>query len=143
MRHVVIAALLIALAVHAAAQPAARPAFDVASIKANKSGDNSMFVNILPGGRFMVRNATLRELVQAAYQFQYQAFQILGGAGWIDTERFNIDAKADGTFSPAQVSAMVQNLLADRFHLVLRSETQQLPTYALVVARSDARPGSL
>lgn len=131
MRHAAIALLVLGVAARVASQQPRPLKFDVSSIKVNRSGDNSMFVNILPGGGFIARNATLRELVQAAYQFEFQLFQIVGGDGWIDRDRFNVDAKADGTFSPAETSVMVQAMLADRFRVVSRREARQLPVFVL------------
>ena len=37
---------------------------------------------------------------------------------------------------------MMQSLLRDRFKLVFHAEKRELPTYALVVARSDGKIGS-
>jgi uncharacterized protein (TIGR03435 family) len=122
--------------------PPAAPTFEVASVKPNQSGGAGMSVQILPGGRYMASNATLRALVQASYDFEFQDFQILGGGGWIDAEHFDIDARAGGNPPPRQVSAMVRTLLADRFKLSLQRETRELPIYALVSARSDGTLGS-
>ena len=36
---------------------------------------------------------------------------------------------------------MLQSLLEERFHLTIHCETQQLPIYTLVLARSDGRLG--
>ena len=41
--------------------------FEVASVKANKSGDNRIGIGFQPGGRFRATNVPLRELISAAY----------------------------------------------------------------------------
>ena len=74
------------------------PAFEVASVKPNKSGDGDSRLGIQPGGRFIATNVSLRMLIRSAYQLQ--EFQIVGGPGWIDSERFDIMAKAEGDFPP-------------------------------------------
>ena len=95
-------------------------------------------------------NATLREVLRVAYHLQ--DFQITGGPRWIASERFDIAAKAEGELPPlpavwptdgppAPVFLMVRSLLADRFKLIVHSETRETPVYALVMARTDRRPG--
>ena len=125
----------------AAQSPGAAPTFEVASVKPNRSGDGGIFFNILPGGRFRVINSTTREIIRAAYQFEFQPFQIVGGPDWIDVDRFDVEARSEGNPAPEQVSSMVRTLLADRFKLLLRKETRELPIYALVAARGDRRLG--
>ena len=57
------------------------------------------------------------------------------------SRRFDIAATAPQGTSPANVKLMLQDLLADRFKLVIRRETRDRPIYALVAARSDKRLG--
>jgi hypothetical protein len=60
---------LIAVASGAAQQGAPVPAFEAASVKPNTSGDGTRGrVDLQPGGRFTATNATLRQLIQSAYQ---------------------------------------------------------------------------
>jgi len=144
--HRVLALILAALSFGAAARaqaPAtagqARPAFEVASIKRNTSGSDSASVRGLPGGRLTVTNNTLRNIIRNAYALQN--FQIIGGPDWINVDRWDVVAKAEGDAPPQQMIQMVQTLLADRFKLVVRRETREMPIYALVVARSDGTLG--
>jgi uncharacterized protein (TIGR03435 family) len=118
----------------------AHPAFEVASIKPNNSGGNSMGAMAQPGGRFGAQNVPLRFLIGAAYSVK--DFQIVAdGSSWIDSDRYDITAKApDGTangFEPMR--PMLQSLLADRFKLALHRETKELPVYDLVAARSGLK----
>ena len=114
------------------AQP--RPAFEVSTIKPNHSDDHRMMIRPAPGGRFNASNVTLKLLMTVAYRIQDD--QISGGPGWIDSDRFDIVAKAEGNATSDQVLLMLQTLLEDRFKLKLRRETKDLPMYALVVARN-------
>jgi uncharacterized protein (TIGR03435 family) len=128
---------------------AAGPAFEVASIKPNNSGDGRVMFANQPGGRFTATNITLKLLIRNAYQLQ--DFQIVGGPNWITSDRFDIVAKAeDGTpaetpsldrTGPSRVQMMMRALLAERFQLVVHNETRELPIYALVLARSDGKLG--
>lgn len=115
---------------------AQQPAFDVASIKPNASGDHRIMFRMAPGGAFNVTGANLRMLIMQAYDVK--DFQITGGPSWLASDRWDINAKADGL--PAQVpretmQAMMQGLLADRFQLKLHKESKELPAYALVAGK--------
>jgi uncharacterized protein (TIGR03435 family) len=118
---------------------AALPAFEVASVKPNTSGGPGMRIGFQPGGRFTASNMTLREMIRIAYQVQ--PFQLTGGPGWIDSERFDVTAKAEGDVPPAQMWLMMRTLVAERFNVAVRHETREMPIYALVLARSDGRMG--
>jgi uncharacterized protein (TIGR03435 family) len=112
----------------------ARPAFEVASIKRNNSGSDSASVRG-QAGRVAITNNPLRNIIRNAWGLQ--GFQIVGGPDWINTERWDIVAKAEGNPRSPEMMAMVQNLLADRFKLVVHRETREMPIYALVFARAD------
>jgi uncharacterized protein (TIGR03435 family) len=51
---------------------------------------------------------------------------------WAETEKFDIDASADGTPAPADIVLMLQSLLADRFGLATHRERRPMPVYSLV-----------
>ncbi len=134
------------------AQSAGNPTFDVASVKPNHSNDEEPSRVVLPGGRYTATNVTLRTLVKSAYGLHDN--QLVGGPNWIDRERFDVIAKAEGYTIPSafrdQARLMLRPLLAERFKLVVRRERRDLPVYALVLAkvgggfgpqvrRSDAR----
>jgi uncharacterized protein (TIGR03435 family) len=128
------------------AQEAAVPTFEVASVKPNKSGEPMIRFGLLPGGRFNAVNVPARQLIVFAYA-PLQAFQIEGGPGWINSDRFDVTAKAEGNVPPAApnqpgpIPMMMRALLAERFKLKVHTETKEMPTYALVLARSDGRLG--
>ena len=121
-------------------------AFEVASVRVNTSSPQGRVFRQQPGGRFEVTNMPLRDLIQFAYQVRN--FQVEGGPDWIGTTSFDIVAKAPGEIppvAPGQTSAymlMMRTLLAERFKLVVRDETREMPIYALTLARSDGKLGS-
>jgi uncharacterized protein (TIGR03435 family) len=141
MRARLLSALLSALVLSAAAPAirAQRPSFEAASIKRNVSGSDNAFVRAQPGGRLSVGNNSLWNIIRNAYRLQ--GFQIVGGPDWITTERWDIVAKGEGDPAPPQLLVMLQNLLADRFKLVVRREMRDSPIYALILARPDGRLG--
>ena len=79
------------------------PVFDVVSIKPNTSGDTRVTNTVQPGGRYTATNITLRQLIRDAYRVQ--EFQIVGGPGWTNSDRFDIVAKAEGNPSVGQMDA--------------------------------------
>jgi uncharacterized protein (TIGR03435 family) len=78
-------------------------------------------------------------IIQQAYRIS--AYQLVGGPSWIDTERFDIVARAPEGSRPDQMPLMVRGLLAERFKLKIRGEMRDVPIYALVLARSDGKLG--
>jgi len=117
----------------------ARRQFEVASIRKNNSGPPRVFA-FRPGGRFIATNVTLTDIIVMAYGTR--RIQMRGGPDWIDSDRFNIAAKADegeAEFKREQLVGMVQALLEDRFKLVLHRETEERTVYALVVGKSPPK----
>jgi uncharacterized protein (TIGR03435 family) len=119
------------------------PAFDTASVKPNKSGDEERLIRLDPGGGLTVVNMQLRYLITWAYQIQN--FQLDGGPDWIASDRFDMVAKPErevpSTGGQDARRMMLRTLLADRFKLVMHKETKELPIFELVVAREDGRLG--
>lgn len=115
-----------------------RGAFDAASVKRSDTAEPGGGVGLRRGG-YAATNALLRTIVAHAHEMK-RAF-VLGGPDWIDSERYDISARASGDPTEEELYAMVRGLLTDRFRLVVHEETRQLPVYALVLARSDGRLG--
>ncbi len=80
---------------------------------------------------------TLKGLICAAYQVK--DFQVTGGPKWIDADRFDINAKAEGAANDTQLKDMLQTLLAERFQLVFHHEEKIAPSYALVLIKSGLK----
>src|SRR5579884_2169493 len=129
---------------------AGNPKFEVASIKPSNSDVHRVSVMFAPGGRFVATNLTVKMLMRNAYKLQ--EFQISGAPGWMDSDRFDIEAKAEAEamdprkMTPQERDAdmerrrlMLQSLLADRFGLKFHKETKEMPVYALVVAKNGPK----
>jgi uncharacterized protein (TIGR03435 family) len=116
----------------------AAASFDVASVKPNKDGGPSS-VRVTPGGMLSVTNNNLRNIIRNAWNISND--QIVGGPDWLDSDRFDITAKASRPFSQDEARGMLKALLAERFGLVTRNETRELPVYVLVLARKDGALG--
>ena len=112
--------------------------FEVASIKPGDPAARGMRVRIAPGGRYTAENVTAKLLIQQA--FNIKEFQISGGPGWIDSERYVIEAKAEGATGRVDaLRPMLQKLLADRFQFVFHRETKEGQVYALVVGKNGPK----
>ncbi|HVW09659.1 MAG TPA: TIGR03435 family protein [Bryobacteraceae bacterium] len=106
--------------------------FDAASVKPNHLEDHIVSIDVGPGGRFVARGYTLKLLIQQAYEIK--GFQILGGASWLDVDRFDISARGRANATRHQVNQMLQSLLAERFGLKLHAVQSEMPGFALEVA---------
>src|SRR3954447_4745190 len=122
------AALMTAVSQSGRAQ---KPSFEVISVKLNTTGRNASIAS-QPGGRFVASQTTLRRLLQFAYRGNQD---FVGGPEWLDTDRWDIEAKAADGAAPARAglldfavpdttALMVQSLLEDRFRLVTHTETR-------------------
>jgi uncharacterized protein (TIGR03435 family) len=104
-----------------------------------------------PGGRFTATNISLKALIHFAYGVQ--DFQISGGPAWLESDKYDVEAKAEGSSEGDMRSMseeqrqleldkrklMMQALLAERFRLVLHKESKEAPIYALVVAKNGPK----
>jgi len=133
-------------------QSAAAPVFDVAAIHVyNPQPHEGSHIWSSPSdGHFKAQNVILKGLIHWA--FDMPETRILDAPGWVGTTRFSVDATADSSVDEGmhnltsqaallQKKKMVQALLADRFKLVVHTETRELPLYELVVAKGGAKLG--
>ena len=91
-------------------------------------------------GYYIALNASLSRLIQDAYRVE--PFQIANVPEAIADARFDLEASVPTGTPTSRIPSMARELLAREFQLRLRSETRQLPGYALVVLREDRRLGS-
>ncbi|HUB80455.1 MAG TPA: M56 family metallopeptidase [Bryobacteraceae bacterium] len=132
------AVLLAAAAIGLYAQETPRPTFQVASVKLNTDNPPNRMQRPLPGGRWSARNASVAMMIVTAYKVQH--YQVVGGPPWMESEGFDIEAKADADAKAPQLLLMLQSLLADRFKLALHRESRELPVYNLVPAKGSFSP---
>jgi uncharacterized protein (TIGR03435 family) len=86
--------------------------------------------------RIRYSDMNLRYLVMAAYRIG--SFQ-LSGPAWLDGKTFDVDATLPPGTTRAQLRAMLQNLLIERFRLALHREQRVMPTYTLIVGKNGPR----
>src|SRR5579863_4203558 len=128
-KHMLATAVLASIAAaQAFAQTApARPEFEVASVKPNKSGDPPSSNNPLGpgnvyspyGGYFQANNFPLYTYILFAWKIMGNQEQFLRPQmpEWVMTEHFDIQARAEGNPDKDRMRLMMRSLLADRFKL--------------------------
>ena len=111
-------------------------AFEAASIKPTKALDNHTTFHSTPGMLTMT-GYTLRALIVEAYNVG--SFQVLGGPQWMDDDRYDIVARAEGPARWPAIRPLLQTLVDERFKLVVHRDSRPYPGYALVVAKKGLR----
>jgi uncharacterized protein (TIGR03435 family) len=135
------------------AQQTATPKFEVASIRPCGRGDSGGGGDTKGGGgnvspgRLTRTCQSLAGLINAAYVLfagdrldRWSRMPISGGPNWINSERYDINAKADGNPSQEMMQGpMLRALLEDRFKLKIHRETREVPVYALIVNKGGLK----
>jgi uncharacterized protein (TIGR03435 family) len=128
----------------AIAQPQAAPtssppaAFDVADVHTSPyvrfpfmDGGN------LAGDRYILQQATMTEIIAAAYNLDPTNVQ--GGPSWLDWDHFDIMAKAPPATPRSTIQLMLQSLLAQRFNLVVHTGSAPLPAFVLTAPKGKTK----
>ncbi|MGH9240793.1 MAG: TIGR03435 family protein [Vicinamibacterales bacterium] len=122
------------------------PVFAVVSVK-RSTGDLSGRLNsstILTGqpGRLVITNMTVRGIIRNAYGiFIPKRNDVIGGPGWIDDERWDVEAIVEGDQAQARKLLMLRRLLVERFKLLIHREARRQETFVLVMDQRDGKPG--
>ena len=140
MRTLAALSLVVAGTVNLLAQAPA-PAFDVASVKENRSASSVSSISGPRPGQFTITNTPLRFILLEA--FGLLDHQLIGAPDWTTTARFDITAAFPQGSEPGRDwRPMLQKVLIDRFRLTVHRETREVPTYDLVLARRDGTLGA-
>jgi uncharacterized protein (TIGR03435 family) len=91
----------------------------------------------LRGDRLVYHQATMLDLISAAHGLDPGL--VSGGPAWLETNRFEIIAKAPSTTSKDNVKLMFQSLLAERFKLVVHNGTAPVPAYVLSAGKGKPK----
>ena len=117
----------------ASAQTVPAPSFEVASVKRSDAEFGSYY-RFLPGGKVSALS-WVQQVIQIAYGVE--DYQVIGGPGWLITDRYVIEARAErADADKSQLLLMLRSLLADRFKLKFHTETREFDVFDLVVQKS-------
>ena len=124
-------ALFAFLSVSSMAQtPAVSKSFVIADVHTSPFTSNPfMHGNSIQGDRYFLTQATMVDLIATAYGVD--AANVNGGPTWLERDRYDIRAKVPPRTTQDDVKLMLRSLLADRFHLVVKTGTAPMPTYIL------------
>jgi uncharacterized protein (TIGR03435 family) len=107
-----------------------KPAFEIADVRVSPPTRNPFLRGpSIRRGRYEVRVATMVDLISKAYAID--AERVLGGPSWLENDRFDVIAKAPAESTVETAKPMLQELLAERFKLVVHNDTKSIPAYAL------------
>jgi len=136
-----------------AANPGSGPLFTSVSVKPHPSTpepNRSKIAFDMHEGGFTAEGVTLQTLIQLAYHSQ--SVQLVGGPEWLNTAKFDLQAKADSSVLAGMhknmsdhqsggdpVAEMFKSLLGDQFKLALHPETRNMAAYELVVDNSGSK----
>jgi uncharacterized protein (TIGR03435 family) len=122
--------------------------YEVASIHPSRpeAGPNSLIsfgpdtykVGKTPSNRFDAEAATISTILLMLND--WQPYRVVGGPKWMNTDRYDIHAKADAAIPPEKQRDAVLVLLAERFKLSVHRETRDIPIFVLLASK---KPGGL
>jgi uncharacterized protein (TIGR03435 family) len=118
--------------------PTAAVKFEIADIHPNLYHYYSyMGGGNLVGDRYAIRQANVLNLIAAAYGLDEE--HVLGGPMWLEWKRYDVLAKSPKGATNNDLQPMLRALLADRFQLVVRTETKAMPAYILSVGKGEPK----
>ena len=110
--------------------PAAAKSFVIADVHVSPFTSNPfMHGNSIQGDRYFLTQANMVDLISTAYGVD--GANVHGGPAWLERDRYDIQAKVPAKTSQEDVKLMLRSLLAERFHLVVKMSTAEMPTYIL------------
>ena len=135
---------LVALLGASVAAQESKPRFEVASVRVNLSGNLSQINFAFLPTRFVATMVPLRALIAIAYADEGREpgmERVVGGPAWVDLAFFDVQGTTGTPTPQGTMRLMLRRLLEERFALRLVNEQRMTDAYALVMARSDGRPG--
>ncbi len=122
--------------------------FEAADVHVSPHSDNN-FNLFMRGpqtraGRYEIKTATMVDLISTAYGVDGD--KVYGGPNWLELDRFDVTAKLPTGSTKESQKAMLQALLAERFHLVVKPDTKPMPAYIMTASKhpslKDADPAA-
>jgi len=129
------------------AQPAAKPKFDVASVKTCKQAAGNFAGSSSPG-MVTVHCQPVALIARRAYGVfaggtmnrDLEFLKVDGGPRWAYDKMWEIAAKSDGRHPVNEMQGpMMQAMLEERFKLKVHREARQIPVYALTAAKGGVK----
>jgi uncharacterized protein (TIGR03435 family) len=113
--------------------------FETATMTRNQSGSLSGGSQILPDGRVIISNTSVRDMLR--YFYDVPDFAIIGAPEWFTTERYDIAAQTAGNPSREALKQMMRTVLAEQLRLEVHQEARSLPVFELRKSHADGSLG--
>jgi uncharacterized protein (TIGR03435 family) len=126
-----------AIIIHCGLHAQPGPRFAIASVKPNRTfACQGRWDFRTAHGSLTAENAPLRRIISRAYNLTDDR---VSGPAWLDSQCYDIRAKAPTAVSDRDLMPMLQQLLKERFHLVARFESDERPIFALVIDKGGPK----
>jgi uncharacterized protein (TIGR03435 family) len=113
-------------------------AFQIADVHVSPYARNPIMQGgVLRAGRYELRQATMLDLIKTAYGVDPET--VVGGPSWLESDRFDVTATAPPDTSAETASLMLQELLTDRFKLVVHKDMKPMPRFVLTVGKGQPK----
>ena len=120
------------------------PKYEVATIKPSPASSEGRVMMMMQPDGTQIEGVPLKMIVREA--FRVEDDRIIGLPGWVNTSRYDIQAKVAPEDAPKleklkidQRASMLLPLLEERFNLKYHHEMRELPSYALVIAKGGPK----
>jgi len=113
--------------------------FEVAVIRPSAPSSGGTNFNVYDGGRVRIENEPVKLLIRVA--FGLQNAQIAGGPAWVESDRYDIEAKTGRPEKPGggTLGPYLQDMLAQRFHMQSHRESRELTVWVLVAGKGGTK----
>jgi uncharacterized protein (TIGR03435 family) len=117
------------------------PVFEAADVRLrpvdpfmSARAESFMSGGLIPNGKYELHRANMTDLIRVAYGIQ--DYEVYGGPAWLETDHYEVVAKAPPGSKPDDLKLMLQALLADRFKLVVHKAEEPIDANAITVVKS-------
>jgi uncharacterized protein (TIGR03435 family) len=110
--------------------------FEVADLKPTPPDFQGMRLNLQPGGRVNIAGVPVKFLIQQAWDVTDE--MLVGAPKWMDTDRYDIVAKAGVDGPEMDIDAlwpMLRALVTERFKMVSHMEQRPATAYTLIAVK--------
>ena len=127
-----ISSILVLLALNALSQSH----FEAASVRPSRAACQGRWNFSTSHGALTAENAPLLRIISRAYNLTDDR---ISGPAWLDSECYDIRAKASNNVPDRDLMQMLQSLLEERFHLLARREQEERPIFALLIDKGGLK----
>ena len=110
--------------------------FDAASVRRNPAACQGRWDFSAAHGRVDAENAPLLRIVSRAWNL---TDDMVSGPAWLESQCYDIRAKASDKVTDRDLMPMLQLLLMERFHLIARVAAEERPILALVIDKGGSK----